>query len=94
MQALLSGTVDVAADGRSARARWQIREIGRRTSGEGMELYGVYTDECVPAVDGPVTGDPDEANRSNGPDGAGAPEWQFTRRRFDPLYRVCYHARR
>ncbi len=79
IQSLLSGTVDIAPDGRSARARWQIREIGRTTSGEGLELYGVYTDDCVPAVDDPAV-DP-------AVDDSDTRRWQFARRRFDPLYR-------
>lgn len=78
IQSLLSGTVDVAPDGGSARARWQIRELGRTTSGEGMELYGVYTDDCVPAVD---------AAAEAGPGAEPGRRWQFARRRFDPLYR-------
>ena len=45
-----------------------------------MELYGIYTDICVPAVDDPARGTPTA-------EGPAAPRWQFTRRQFDPIYR-------
>lgn len=45
MQIVHQGLIEV--NGECAKARWYMSEIGRDTTGEGFQNYGVYLDELI-----------------------------------------------
>jgi hypothetical protein len=46
VQELLSGVIEPASDSEAA-ATWQIRELQFPINGAGMQLIGIYSDQCV-----------------------------------------------
>ena len=46
VQELLSGVIDMVSP-TEASATWQIRELQFPTDGPGVQLIGIYTDDCV-----------------------------------------------